>query len=64
MDATYYPIMFMKGNGEKDDISLSWIIYEDGTLKSFTSRASIYLKNPNFETESANDCRPQGEMPV
>lgn len=58
MDATYYPILSMKGDGNKGDISLSWIIYEDGTVKAFTSRASVYLNNPNFETESATDCRP------
>ncbi|MBR7783672.1 hypothetical protein [Undibacterium luofuense] len=57
MDATYHPILSMKGYGNRDDISLSWIIYEDGAVKAFTSRALVYLSNPNFETESATDCR-------
>lgn len=57
MDASYNPVLFMKGDGKKDFVSLSWIIYEDGTLKGFTSRSSVYLSNPDFETRSATDCR-------
>ena len=57
MEATYHPILLMKSDGQKDNVSLSWIIYEDVTLKDFTSRAAVYLNNPHFETQSATDCR-------
>jgi len=55
LDATYHPVIEMKGSGDSNDISLSWIIYEDGTVKGHTTRASVYLSNPRFEAESV--CR-------
>jgi hypothetical protein len=57
MDSTYYPILEMKGQGKKDSIALSWIIYEDGHIVPRTGRAEVYISNPNFETQSATECR-------